>query len=423
MAGSRKRIGPPKPIRVGVVGVGRGQTFMHEAAAAGMKLVAICDTWKERLDNVGARYGITTYQDYDKFLEHDMHAVVLANYFHEHAPLAIKALRAGKHVMSECAACNTLAEGVELCRTVEKTRKIYLFAENYPYTASAIEMKRQYTKGEIGQVLYAEGEYNHPGPFDWYMSISPGVRHWRNRMPVTYYCTHSIAPLMAITNTMPVTVSGFAVPVPDDYPKPLLKHGGDMAGIIMCRMDNGAIFRLLQTGLPGHSIWYRLHGTWGLMETVRGPGYWGPGAIRVVHDEWDIRKDQVPEKVYFPQFPRWARAAATAEHGGGDFFTNRYFAEAMRAGEQPYLNVYRGVAMSCVGILAWKSVLAGGAPFRVPDFTRESSRKAYSNDRWTPFALDDPKRPPTASRGEPTIDPKGLAQARKVWKGIGYLGQ
>jgi|GEM_PF-6530940 len=76
-----------------------------------MKLVALCDSWKERLVDAGKRYGVATYTDYDKFLEHDMDAVVLANYFHEHAPFAIKALAAGKHVMSECTSNATLAEG------------------------------------------------------------------------------------------------------------------------------------------------------------------------------------------------------------------------------------------------------------------------------------------------------------------------
>ena len=103
-----------------------------------------------------------------------MDAVVLANYFHEHAPFAIKALKAGKHVMSECAACSTLAEGVELCRTVEQTGKLYMLAENYPFTAFNLELARLYKQGEIGRVLYAEGEYIHPGSFDW-ASDAPGT--------------------------------------------------------------------------------------------------------------------------------------------------------------------------------------------------------------------------------------------------------
>ncbi len=91
-----------------------------------------------------------------------MDAVILANYFHEHAPFAVKALEAGKHVMSETASNTTLAEGVALCRTVEETRRIYMLAENYPYTAFSQEMQRLYRTGEVGEVTYAEGEYNHP---------------------------------------------------------------------------------------------------------------------------------------------------------------------------------------------------------------------------------------------------------------------
>ena len=413
-----------KKIRVGVIGIGRGQTFMNQAAVAGMELVAICDTWKEHLAEVGKKHGIATYEDYDKFLEHDLDAVVLANYFHQHAPFAIKALKAGKHVMSECAACGTLAEGVELCRTVEKTGKIYMFAENYPYTAFNLELARLYKRGEIGRVLYAEGEYNHPGSFRWAESISPGLRHWRNNLPATYYCTHAMAPLMAITDTMPVRVNGFTVPLPEDSKRLRLWKKADTGGCILATMDNGAVFKLLQGGLPGHSIFYRLHGENGLMETGRGPGYWGPGSIRIVHDEWDLKAGQVTEKIEYPQFPAWAMKAAHAGHGGGDFFTNYYFAEAIRTGKQPYLNVYRGVAMSTIGILAWKSVLDRGNSYDVPDFTREISRKKWANDTWNPLDLDNPKAPPNNSRGKDRgLLPSGLKIARQEWKKIGYTGK
>ena len=111
-------------IRVGVVGVGRGQSFAQGASAAlGMELVALCDIWEEKLREVGKKYGVATYTEYEKFLEHDMDAVVLANYFHQHAPFAIRALGAGKHVMSETASNTTLAEGVALCRAVEQSGK------------------------------------------------------------------------------------------------------------------------------------------------------------------------------------------------------------------------------------------------------------------------------------------------------------
>ncbi|MEE3262747.1 MAG: Gfo/Idh/MocA family oxidoreductase, partial [Candidatus Latescibacterota bacterium] len=97
-----------KPIRVGVIGVGRGLSMGGSNSATGLELVALCDTWEERLLQAGERLGVSTYTDYDRFLSHDMDAVILANYFHEHAPFAIQALAAGKHVISETAACHTL---------------------------------------------------------------------------------------------------------------------------------------------------------------------------------------------------------------------------------------------------------------------------------------------------------------------------
>ena len=123
-----------EPIRVGVVGVSRGKGFASGAGPQlGMELVAICDTWEQRLHTTAKELKVTAYTDFDEFLGHDMDAVILANYFHQHAPFAIKALNAGYHVMSETSACHTLAEGVELIRTVEQTGKMYMFAENYPY--------------------------------------------------------------------------------------------------------------------------------------------------------------------------------------------------------------------------------------------------------------------------------------------------
>jgi len=86
-------------IRVGVVGIGRGLSFANGAKFVGMELVALCDIREKRLAELGNQYSVATYTDYDRFLEHDMDAVILANYFHQHAPYAVKALNAGKHVM------------------------------------------------------------------------------------------------------------------------------------------------------------------------------------------------------------------------------------------------------------------------------------------------------------------------------------
>jgi predicted dehydrogenase len=410
-------------IRIGVIGVGRGQSFARDATdSVGMELVALCDTWQERLQEKGEEFGVATYTDYDEFLTHDMDAVVLANYFHQHAPFAIKALEAGFHVMSETAANTTLAQGVALCRAVEKSGKTYMLAENYPYTAFNQEMRRVYQTGEVGTVTYAEGEYNHPMAAESVLRITPGKNHWRAWIPSTYYCTHALAPLVYITDTMPVSVNALSITCDKVNEKNV--RVSDPGSVILCRMDNGAVFRIFGLILPGHSNWYRVHGDRGAMEITRGNGYYGPGQVRVWHEEWDLAEGEKQERIYTPEWPEHGDLAEKAGHGGGDFWTNFHFANAIRSGEAPFLDVYRGVAMSSVGILAWKSALAEGHPVAVPDFRDEESRKEYEDDHWSPWPEDaGPGQPPPSIRGlvEPTE--AGRALAKKVWQEIGYEGE
>ena len=411
-----------RPIRVGVIGVGRGQSFARGATeVVGMELVALCDIWKEKLHQVGKQYGVATYTDFDKFLEHDMDAVILANYSHEHAPFAIRALEAGKHVMSETAACKTMAEGVALCRAVESSGKIYMFAENYPFSAANQELRRLYRAGEIGNVTYAEGEYNHAAEENWRLGISPGLDHWRNWLPPTYYCSHALAPLMNITDTMPVSVNALSI-VEEPTQSPHRVRVADQGGIILVRMDNGAVFRILGLQLSSiHRVRYEVHGETGLIATAE-PNHWG--SVRVYHEDWLRQEGQPRDRTYTADWPEHGDLARQAGHGGGDFWTNFHFSRAIRTGRQPYLNVYRGVAMAAVGIQAWRSCLDAGAPGPVPDFRKKTECKPYAEDHWSPYPEDKgPGQPPPSLRGYVKPDREAVTEARKRWKELGYKGK
>lgn len=411
-------LGSGRKIRVGVVGLRRGMNFASSADITGMELVAICDTRREKLKETGDTLGITTYTDYDRFLEHDMDAVILANYFHQHTPLAVKALAAGMHVMSETSACKTLAEGVALARAVEKSGKIYMFAENYTYFAYNQEMRRLYESGEIGEVQYAEGEYNHSSNSQAWNELAPGLSHWRNHLPPTYYCTHAMGPIMSVTNTRPLSVNAQSIAASEVDLEQDHVRICDPGSVSICRMSNGAMSRIMGLSLRGHSIWYRFHGTRGLMENLRTGD---TDMVRVVHEKWDRREGDVSEKIYRPDFPVHADLASSLGHGGGDFFTSYYFAEAIRKNEQPYQDVYWGLDVTITGIQGWRSCLANGASFDIPDFRDDSVRKQYESDDWSPFPEDRrPGQPWPSIKGEikPTLD--GIASARKVWSEMGY---
>ena len=407
-----------KKIRVGVVGIGRGMSFARHAQHVGMELVALCDTWEEKLLEAGKQSGAATYTDYDRFLEHDTDAVITANYCHEHAPFAIKAFEAGKHVMSECIACKTLGEGAALARAVEKSGKIYMFAENYAYFAYVQEMRRLYQADEIGEIQYAEGEYNHPCDARYLNRLAPGMNHWRNHIPATYYPTHAMAPIMHVTDTRPISVNALGIARSDRDEQDLHVRRGDPGAVIICRMDNGSVARLLGLNLRGHIVWYRFHGTRGLMENLRTGNR---DMLRIVHEEWDRRPGDAAEKIYLPEFPDHADLARAAGHGGGDFFTNYHFADAIRRNEQPYLDVYRALDMTFVGIQAWRSCLDSGRPFEIPDFRDESVRTRYENDDWSPFPEDrGPGQPWPSIEGEIKPPPRAVAAARRAWDEMGY---
>lgn len=409
-------------IKVGVIGVGRGAGFARGAGeSVGMKLVALCDTWEERLDQVGKELNVATYADYDRFLEHDMDAVVVANYFHQHAPFAIKALRAGKHVMSETSACFTLAEGVELIETVEETGKTYMFAENYPYMIFNQEMRRIFRSGKIGKFVYGEGEYVHPMDADYRMRISCGLNHWRNWIPATYYCTHSLAPIMWITDTWPTKVNGFVISCADDDPVVVRSvRRNDAASMIALRMDNGAVVKLLQVYLRGHNVWVRIHGSRGQMENLR---HGNTRMVRLRCEQYHEPLEEPEEQIYLPHFPEHHQEAMRAGHGGGDFFMLYHFAQAIRSGRPPYPDVYRGVSMSIVGILAYRSALNDSSTVTVPDFRNLADREAHRGDYWNP----DPERreegsPWPSILGDIQPTEEGLAYSRAVWRSVGYAG-
>ncbi|MCK4590556.1 MAG: hypothetical protein KAT86_02290, partial [Candidatus Latescibacteria bacterium] len=283
------------------------------------------------------------------------------------------------------------------------------------------EMRRIYRSGRIGQFMYGEGEYVHPEDADFWNRISPGVDHWRNWIPATYYSTHSLAPIMFITDTRPVKVNGFVMPYAEDDPVPERSvRRNDAGSMIALRMDNGAVIKLLQVTLRGEGIWVRIHGSRGQMENLR---HGDRNMVRLRREQYHEECIEPAEQIYLPDFPEHRSEALEAGHGGGDFFMNLHFAEAIRKNEQPFLNVYRAVTMSTVGILAYRSALQDSNTLEVPDFRRESERDKYAADDWSPDPAkrrEDQPWPSILGDVEPTG--KGLAHARKVWKSIGYDG-
>jgi len=372
-------------IRLGIWGLGRGLDVVRAASVVNIDVVAGCDfnphfrkAFQEALPE-----GQFTDDD-EEFLGWDFDAVVVATFCPAHAEHAIRALQAGKHVLSEVTAFHTPAEGVRLAEEVARSGRVYQLAENYPYTPFNRYLADQWRQGLFGELQYAEYSYVHDCLHLAYTyidgaPIEPGyaVHSWRSWLPWHYYCTHSLGPVMAITGTRPVRV----VSLPGR--QRLAGHiGSQSAGLkgmapSLIEMDNGGLVRNLMGGCADDANFQTLRGTRGGSEIVDGQLSLRLGG-----------RGHSPRLNLRPPRGRLDAIAAATGPGAGDFWTLYHFANEILNGVPGPFDVYRAADATLPGILAHRSARQGGEPQDVPNFRIKSHRDAWRGDDGRPDAYD-----------------------------------
>ena len=380
-----------KKLRIGVFGGARGTAMMdallHHPEA---ELSAVCDRYEPLLrqaEEKAAKLGqkIACFTNFDDFLAYDLDAIVLANYATEHARFAIRALNAGRHVMSEVLPSQTMAEAVELIEAVERTGLVYTYAENYCYMDKTFEMWRRYQNGEIGDVTHASCEYIHDCAACW-LDITYGDKeHWRNHLCPTFYCTHSLGPILMMTGRRPVQVVGFENPPIEEFYH--LGHaGGPASGIEMVTLDNGATVQSIHGPLkrePSHTT-YEVYGTKGYLGTTPNEE-----VTCYIEGPETCKGESVTYKPESFVAVEEKKNSHLETHGGGDFYPTHFFIEKIlgKPDGKWAIDVYQAVDMGICGILAFRSILAGNQPVKVPNLRNPEERDAYRSDH----ACTDPK--------------------------------
>ena len=408
-----------KKVRIGVLGAYRGTSMINYCKRADhAEVVAICDKSPQALDVQRAAaegLDIAFYERFDDFIQHDMDAVVLANYANEHAPFAIRCLKKGLHVFSEVLPVQNMKEAVELVEAVEESGLVYAYGENYCYMPAPYEMKKLYEKGEIGEFEYGEGEYIHNCESIWH-SITYGEEdHWRNNMYATFYCTHSLGPIIHITGLRPVSVVGFEGTKNARNLRVGSKSG--QFGIEMVTLENGGIVKSIHGGLYKNSIWYSVYGSKGRLECGREDPLDGHiGKLYINKDEYDGGYETGSLNAVFPQHAPEGEVAGFG-HGGSDFYSMYHFCEKIKGNpEADTIDVYEALDMFLPGLFAYRSVMAGGIPMELPNLRDKSQRDKWRNDT----TCTDPKAAgdmllPTFSKGTPEIPQEVYDRMERLW--------
>lgn len=374
-----------KRLRLGVWGLGRGLHIVAVAKALNIDIVAGCDFNPHFIEIFRKQIPSGRFtNDSDEFLSWDFDAVLIATYCPAHAEHSIKALNAGKHVLSEVTAFHTLAEGVALIEAVEKSGKVYQLAENYPYQPNNRYLTQLWQSGWFGQLQYAEYSYVHDCLNFTYTYIDatpvkPGysVHNWRSWLPWHYYCTHSIGPVMYITGERPTEVVSLKGSV--QLPGQILPPGVGLAGVApsLIRFGNGGLMRNLMGNTTLDNDVQRLYGTRASAEIKDGKLLLRPCGRG---HSWFL--ETIPEE------DALSRIADSTGHGGGDFWTLYHFANQIFNGTPAPFDCYRAADVTLPGILAYRSAEEGGQPQEIPDLRVKAVRDKYRHDTFAPARCD-----------------------------------
>lgn len=392
-------------ITVGMVGVGSfAQSFIPLFKAHPLvDRVILCDLDAEKLRSNTEKYGIPdTSPSLDELCASDVDAVAIITQNWLHAPQAIQALQAGKHVYSAVPTGITIDEITGLVKTVKETGLIYMIGETSYYYPGVIYCRNQHSKGAFGHIVYGEGEYYH----DWDHGLYE-VAKWRGGdrwlefagTPPMYYPTHSTSQIISVTGAYMTHVScqGFVDRVDDGIYRADVNpwHNTFSNESALFRMSDGSACRINEFRRIGHpgTVRMSLFGTEGSFEDNTA------GAIWVTKNRDDqIRLDDmlacqgVPTKETeekaegmdlvtaadgthlsvssvhpVERLPREFIGLPNGHAGSHQFLVDD-FVKACVEGKTPPNNVWDAARYAIPGIIAHDSAMQDGQLLEIPDF-------------------------------------------------------
>jgi predicted dehydrogenase len=162
-----------KPFKVAVLGTGNSaHDHVNGFLKAGVEVVAVHGSNPERRDSFAKQYGIpiqvSDYRELLHMAEIDAVAICLPNYLH--APIAIDAMRAGKHVLTEKPMALDGASAAEMVRVQKETNKTLMVSLQVRYSP-AVRLAKQFA-AEFGEIYYGKCAYTRrsgiPGWGSWF---------------------------------------------------------------------------------------------------------------------------------------------------------------------------------------------------------------------------------------------------------------
>ncbi len=147
-------------IKFGMIGVGKICQGCHLPAydklekSNDVKIVALCDINKERLEEVGKKYpDAKLYESYRDMIDNEeLDAVDICTPNNIHSEAAVYALSHGLHVMCEKPDAVSVSEAEKMKDAAEKSGKTLMVMRNNRYRPSTKFLKQYIAEGKMGEI-------------------------------------------------------------------------------------------------------------------------------------------------------------------------------------------------------------------------------------------------------------------------------
>ena len=402
-----------KSVKIGFIGTGlRGQWMLWLAAKyPDVEIPAICDI-DDGMINAGLkilkdggksepRVYRKHEEDFLNMLENEeLDGVYIATPWEWHHPMAIAAMKTGKHVGTEVPAALTVNDCWDLVNTSEQTGKLCMIMENVCYRRDVMAVLNMVRQNLFGELLHCQGGYQHDlrhvkfndglNPYGGGVEFGKkgySEARWRTQHSVDrngdLYPTHGLGPVspmldinrgnrmihLTSTATQSRGLHNYVVKKGGiNHPNARVKFkcGDIVSTVIKCEQGQTIMLSHDTNNPRPYSLNFRVQGTSGIWQKDARSIYI-EGVSKEEH-RWDEEEGYLT-KYDHPIWKRFENEASGSGHGGMDFFILRAFIETVK-GADPVIDVYDSVSMSVISPLSEKSIRLGSAAVKIPDFTR-----------------------------------------------------
>jgi len=368
-----------KTWNVAMIGLGFGAEFIPiYQALPNANVAAICRRNQSELDKTGDQFGIENrYTNYDGVLaDPTIDFVHINSPIPDHAPMSLKALDAGKHVMCTVPMATTIDECRQIVDKVAETGLKYMMAETVVYSREYLFIKQMNDNGELGKIQHLAA--SHPQDMDGWPD------YWKDMVPM-HYATHVVSPCLALVDGLAESVSCFGSGTVRDE---IRERSGSPFAVESCHIKlhdsdlTAHIWRTLYDVARQYRESFDVYGTkksfeWTLIENE-------PHVLHTAKRP----EPEIPEKTEVPDFAdrlpepirRFTQPAEIQDaehlsfvqgggHGGSHPHLVNEFIRALNEDRDPMPNAVTSANWTCVGICAHESAMKGGEIVKLPEFT------------------------------------------------------